>query len=189
MSKITVMIVDDHALVRDGIRALLELVGDFEVVGEAADGKEACEKIKELSPDVVLMDLAMPVMTGLEATRKICKEFPEISFNIYLWAGNVFSTSSISGENYSKAFNYFKNALDINEKSSEPYLAISGFYNKELNLPPFEEIIKVLETGLDRVENKSKVCFALSDLYKNVGKKEGAQKYRSLGEQFQRKGH
>jgi len=76
MSKITVMIVDDHALVRDGIRALLELVGDFEVVGEAADGKEACEKIKELSPDVVLMDLAMPVMTGLEATRKICKEFP-----------------------------------------------------------------------------------------------------------------
>jgi len=121
--------------------------------------------------------------------EKICKEFPEISFNIYLWAGNVFSTSSISGENYSKAFNYFKNALDINEKSSEPYLAISGFYNKELNLPPFEEIIKVLETGLDRVENKSKVCFALSDLYKNVGKKEGAQKYRSLGEQFQRKGH
>src|SRR3972149_2830494 len=76
MNKIKVMIVDDHTLVRDGIRALLELVDDFEVVGEAANGKEACEKVKELLPDVVLMDLALPVMTGLEATRKIRKEFP-----------------------------------------------------------------------------------------------------------------
>ena len=76
IGKIRVMIVDDHTLVRDGIRALLELVSDFEVVGEAADGKEALEKVKELLPDVVLMDLAMPVMTGLEATRRIHKEFP-----------------------------------------------------------------------------------------------------------------
>ena len=76
MSKITIIIVDDHTLVRDGMRALLELVADFEVVGEAANGKECLEKIKELSPDVVLMDLAMPVMNGLEATRRIRKEFP-----------------------------------------------------------------------------------------------------------------
>lgn len=76
MGKIRVMIVDDHTLMRDGIRALLELVDDFEVVGEAADGKEACEKIRGLLPDVVLMDLAMPVMTGLEATRRIHKEWP-----------------------------------------------------------------------------------------------------------------
>lgn len=77
MNKITVLIVDDHTLVRDGIRSLLELCDDFEVVGEAADGKEALEKVKELAPEVVLMDLAMPVMTGLEATRRIHKEFPE----------------------------------------------------------------------------------------------------------------
>ena len=77
MNKITVLIVDDHTLVRDGIRSLLELYTDFEVVGEAADGKEALEKVKELAPEVVLMDLAMPVMTGLEATRRIRKEFPE----------------------------------------------------------------------------------------------------------------
>ncbi len=77
MNKITVLIVDDHTLVRDGIRSLLELVTDVEVVGEAANGKEALEKVKELAPEVVLMDLAMPVMTGLEATRRICKEFPD----------------------------------------------------------------------------------------------------------------
>ncbi len=77
MKMIRVLIVDDHTLVRDGIRALLSLVADIEVVGEAANGKEALEKVKELAPDVVLMDLAMPIMSGLEATRRIRKEFPK----------------------------------------------------------------------------------------------------------------
>lgn len=70
------LIADDHTLVRDGIRALLALASDIEVVGEAANGKEAVEKARELAPDVVLMDLAMPVVTGLEATRRICRESP-----------------------------------------------------------------------------------------------------------------
>jgi len=76
MKKIRVLIVDDHTLVRDGIQALLSLVANIEVVGEAANGKEGLEKVKELTPDVVLMDLAMPIMGGLEATRRIRKEFP-----------------------------------------------------------------------------------------------------------------
>jgi len=76
MQKIKVLIVDDHTLVRDGIRALLALVADIQVVGEAANGKEALEKVKELAPDVVLMDLAMPIMSGLEATRRIRRRFP-----------------------------------------------------------------------------------------------------------------
>jgi len=76
MKKIRVLIVDDHTLVRDGIQALLSLVANIEVVGEAANGKEGLEKVKELAPDVVLMDLAMPIMGGLEATRRIRKEFP-----------------------------------------------------------------------------------------------------------------
>ncbi|MFC2012106.1 response regulator [Chloroflexota bacterium] len=77
MTKISVLIVDDHTLIRDGIRSLLELVGDIEVVGEASNGKEALEQVRQLAPDVVLMDLAMPIMNGLEATRRIRKEFPE----------------------------------------------------------------------------------------------------------------
>jgi two-component system response regulator NreC len=76
MKKIKVLIADDHALVRDGIRALLALVSNVEVVGEAANGKEAIEKVRELAPDVVLMDLAMPILGGLEATRRIRREFP-----------------------------------------------------------------------------------------------------------------
>ncbi len=76
MKKIRVLIADDHTLVREGIRSLLALTANIEVVGEAANGKEAVEQVRALAPDVVLMDLAMPVMGGLEATRRIRREFP-----------------------------------------------------------------------------------------------------------------
>jgi DNA-binding NarL/FixJ family response regulator len=78
MREIKVLIVDDHAIVRDGICSLLALAGDMEVVGEAANGMEGLEKVGELLPDVVLMDIAMPVMGGLEAIRRIRKEFAGI---------------------------------------------------------------------------------------------------------------
>jgi DNA-binding NarL/FixJ family response regulator len=77
MKRIKVLIVDDHTLVRDGIRSLLELIANIEVVGEATNGKEALQKVEQLAPDVVLMDLAMPIMGGLEATRRIRKQFPQ----------------------------------------------------------------------------------------------------------------
>ncbi len=77
MQKIRVLVVDDHTIVRDGISALLSLAGDIEVVGEATNGNEALEKVSALHPDVVLMDIAMPIMGGLEATRRISKEFPK----------------------------------------------------------------------------------------------------------------
>jgi DNA-binding NarL/FixJ family response regulator len=76
--KIRVVVVDDHTVVRDGVCALLALAPDIEIVGEAGDGREALEKLREVSPDVVLMDVAMPMMGGLETTRRIRKEFPNV---------------------------------------------------------------------------------------------------------------
>jgi len=73
---VTVLIVDDHAVVRRGIRALLEAEGGFEVVGEAGSGGEAVLRAADLAPDVVLMDLVMPEMDGVAATRLVKQESP-----------------------------------------------------------------------------------------------------------------
>lgn len=74
MKSITVLLADDHAIVRQGLRALLEIEGDFEVVGEAANGLQAVELALALRPAVVVMDLAMPQLNGLEATRRILQQ-------------------------------------------------------------------------------------------------------------------
>lgn len=75
---IRVLIVDDHAILRDGLKALLQGEPDIEVVGEAGTGREAIKLIRQLKPDVVLMDISMPDMTGLEATEVIKKGYPEV---------------------------------------------------------------------------------------------------------------
>ena len=77
MNKITVLIADDHAVVRQGLSALLNAEEDMSVVGEAENGHQAVQMAKRLQPDVVVMDIGMPSLNGLEATRKISKESPE----------------------------------------------------------------------------------------------------------------
>jgi NarL family two-component system response regulator LiaR len=75
---IRVLIVDDHAILRDGIRSILESQDDVIVIGEASDGVEALEYVKRLWPDIVLMDISMPKINGLEATRLIKEQFPSV---------------------------------------------------------------------------------------------------------------
>jgi len=77
--KIRVLLADDHTLFRNGIRALLEDEQDFVIVGDAEDGREAVRLAGQLKPHVVLMDIAMPLLNGLEATRQIKREHPEIN--------------------------------------------------------------------------------------------------------------
>ena len=76
MPKIRVLIADDHAIVREGVKALINMADDMEVVGEAADGREAIAQAQALEPDVAVMDIAMPGLGGLEATIEIRKAVP-----------------------------------------------------------------------------------------------------------------
>ena len=78
MSTIRVLLADDHTVVRAGIRTLLENEPDIAVIGEAADGLEAVCKVRELQPDVVVMDITMPRMDGLKATREVAKHAPAV---------------------------------------------------------------------------------------------------------------
>lgn len=76
MANIRVLLAEDHTLVRAGFRALLEKIEDLQVIEEVSDGRTAVQRSKDLEPDVVLMDIAMPSMNGLEATRRILQECP-----------------------------------------------------------------------------------------------------------------
>lgn len=73
-----VMLVDDHKMFRDGLRLLINAEPGMEVVGEAVDGKEAVEMARRLSPDVVVMDISMPVMNGIEAMRHLIRQNPKV---------------------------------------------------------------------------------------------------------------
>ena len=82
MGRIRILVVDDHTIVREGICSILKAHDEFEIVGEAVDGSQAIEKVRELYPDIVLMDISMPNTNGFEATQKIKSEFPEVQILI-----------------------------------------------------------------------------------------------------------
>jgi DNA-binding NarL/FixJ family response regulator len=78
MKKVRVLLADDHKVVRDGLRLLVESQRDMQVIGEASNGKEALRRARELKPDVVVMDLSMPELNGLQATERLRAEQPEV---------------------------------------------------------------------------------------------------------------
>ena len=103
MKKVKVLIVDDHTLLREGLRQLLELEKDIEVVGEAGDGLEAVSKARKLSPDVVLMDLNLPVVNGVAAIRQILEEAPDtgiIALTMYRQDQYVFDVMRAGARGY-----------------------------------------------------------------------------------------
>jgi len=77
MSRARILIVDDHEIFRRGLRSLLESRPEFEILGEAADGLQAIEKATQLKPDLIVMDVSMPQLDGLQATRQIRKKLPQ----------------------------------------------------------------------------------------------------------------
>ncbi len=86
---ISVLLADDHAVVRDGLRALLEASNEIKVVGDAANGRQAVNKVAELKPDVVLMDISMPELNGIDATRQILETTPQVRVIILSMLGTA----------------------------------------------------------------------------------------------------
>jgi DNA-binding NarL/FixJ family response regulator len=80
--KINVFLVDDHQIVRDGIKSLLLNSPEISITGEALNGKELMEKIEQAKPDVILMDISLPDISGIELTKQITQQFPEIKIVI-----------------------------------------------------------------------------------------------------------
>jgi NarL family two-component system response regulator LiaR len=126
---IRVFIADDHAIVRKGIRAVLEVVPDIEVVGEAEDGRDAVYRVAELEPDVILMDLVMPEMDGIEAIQRIQERQP---------GAHILVLTTFAGED--KIFPAIKaGALGYHLKDSRPQelvQAIRQVYRGESSLHP-----------------------------------------------------
>ena len=109
---VRVLITDDHGVVRQGLRMFLSLDPDFEVVGEAENGEEALEMARELRPDVVLMDLLMPVMDGISATEAIRKELPDVEV---VALTSVLEDVSVTGAVRAGAIGYLLKDTDSDE--------------------------------------------------------------------------
>ena len=126
---IRVLITDDHGVVRQGLRMFLALDPDIEVVGEAEDGEEALSMARELHPDVVLMDLLMPVMDGMEATRAIRSEMPDVEV---IALTSVLEDVSVTGAIRAGAMGY----LLKDTQAEELHRAIRGAAEGRVQLSP-----------------------------------------------------
>jgi DNA-binding NarL/FixJ family response regulator len=126
---IRVLITDDHGVVRQGLRMFLSLDPDIEVVGEAENGQEAVAMAREIKPDVVLMDLMMPVMDGIEATGAIRSELPEVEV---MALTSVLGDASVTGAIKAGAIGYLLKDTD----AEELHRAIKGAAEGKVQLAP-----------------------------------------------------
>ena len=186
---ISVLIVDDHTIVRSGVRMLLEAESDIKVVGEALNGREALELVETLHPDVVLMDITMPEMDGLEATMQLKTRFPDINvlvltmhrsddyFFEMLKAGA--SGYILNGAKTSELINAVRIVQrgeiflypSMTQKLVQGYLQLADWENEaEPSLSPREkEIFRLLAEGYSNKEIAEKLVISPSTVHSHRG--------------------
>jgi DNA-binding NarL/FixJ family response regulator len=163
LDKISVLLVDDHSLVRRGFRRILDDAPDIAVVGEAGDGEQALALARELQPAVILMDCALPGMSGLSATRKILEEFPKtaiLMLSMHSEDTLVRQALSAGARGY-----LLKSAMDMElvdavrqvaagEKVLDPQISPSGTLKGERNVGLTKRELQILQMIVDGKSNK-----------------------------------
>ena len=155
MGKIKVLVADDHTILRQGIKSLLANEEEIEVIGEAKDGREALTIIEETLPDVILMDIAMPGLNGLEATRRIKKKFPRMK---------VLVLTMYTNEEYIfQILNAGANGYLVKETAFQDLIsAIKAVYKNEAFMSPSISK-KVINSYIKRAQNdEEKTCEILT---------------------------
>lgn len=149
MGKIRIMIADDHSIVREGLKQLLELESDFEVVGQASNGVETIERVKELKPDVLLLDINMPIMNGIKALKKLKEEGIDtkvVILTIHEDREYLIETMQIGASGYilkdSDSASFFKAIRDANSGESYIQPKLAADLIKEFNKPRGSRIKK-----------------------------------------------
>ncbi len=159
-----------------------ELFDTFRIAIENKVNDEQLYKIllrnKALSADEIAM-----------YSEKICKEFPSLCYNVFKCTAQIYESISSYAKHHYRALKYYKKAAEINPETFEPYVSIIRMYNKELNLPKLEDVRETVLSGMKTVKIKSKIYFALSSLYKNLGNDDDEKKYQKLGEKHQKQEH
>ena len=155
---IRILITDDHGVVRQGLRMFLSLDPELEVVGEATNGQEALALARDLKPDVVLMDLLMPVMDGIEATRAIRSELPEVEV---IALTSVLDDGSVTGAVRAGALGYLLKDTDSEELRRAIKAAAEGRVHlvpeaaarlmREVKAPESPEVLTERETEVLRL--------------------------------------
>jgi DNA-binding NarL/FixJ family response regulator len=123
MTKIKIVLVDDHQMFREGLKFVLEQISEFEIIGAAANGQEYMELLKNTVPDVVIMDIGMPVMDGIEATRKTTENYPNVS---------VIALSMFGDQEY------YHRMVSV---------GVKGFLIKEAGIDELEKAVRIVHTG------------------------------------------
>jgi DNA-binding NarL/FixJ family response regulator len=153
MKKIKIILVDDHQLVRDGIKALLSGTSDIEIIGEASDGKELFQQLATLKPDLLIMDISLPDISGIEITKKICQDFPGIKvMMLSMYNSEDFILNSIKAG----AKGYLPKNTSRNELLEAIYAIQSGedFYSESVSKTMLKSYIRKA-TGDEEPAEKS----------------------------------
>lgn len=153
MSNIRVLLAEDHTIVRKGLISLLKDEMGIEVIGEAENGREAINKVEELMPDIVVMDISMPLLNGLDATRQIKKRFPDVIvliLTMHIDDAYIFEVMQAGASGY-----IIKKAVP-----TELVSAIQAVYQGDIYLSPkvskkvIQEYLKQVDSGKEKIEPK-----------------------------------